>query len=112
MPEPRMRSTSAKKRVRRSPKGKKIIMLKPKKPAHAHCALCGAILGGMPRMGVHGTAKIAKTGKRPQRVFGGVLCGKCTQAIIKEKTRLELGAAGKKDMDIRHWKYLDMLKIK
>ncbi len=112
MPEPRLRSRSAKKRVRRSQSGVTIALPKPKKPSPAHCALCGRNLAGVPRTGVYETAKYSKTEKRPQRVFGGVLCANCTETIIREKTRLELGAAEKKEIDLRHWKYIDMLKMR
>jgi len=111
MPEPKLRSTSSKKRMRHA-QTRASVTTKAKKPSPATCALCGKNLAGMPRRGVHEKSKLSKTQKRPQRPFGGVLCANCTEAVIKEKTRLELGAMSKSDVDLRHVKYVDALKMK
>jgi len=111
MPEPKLRSTSSKKRTR-STVTRIVTFTKAKKPSAATCALCGKTLAGVPRRGVHDKSKLSRTQKRPQRPFGGVLCANCTETVIKTKTRLELGAISKSDVDLRHAKYVDALKMK
>ncbi len=50
------------------------------------CARCGAILNGVPiKEGER--RKLPKTKKRPERMFGGVLCAKCLREILKEAVR-------------------------
>lgn len=58
---------------------------KRRKPAKAKCGKCGAILKGVPRATRSELANMSKTKKRPERPYGGVLCSKCTRALIKEK---------------------------
>jgi len=55
-------------------------------------------------------AKLAKTEKRPERLFGGVLCSNCVKQLLKEKTRLQGGVLREEDVDLLHLKYIKMLK--
>jgi large subunit ribosomal protein L34e len=84
--------------------------MKSKKPSHAKCALCHAKLNAVPKRGTAGMRKLAKTEKRPERVFGGVLCGSCTRLVLKEHTRLKSGAIAKEDLDLRRAAYVNALK--
>lgn len=95
-----------KKTTKRSPGGKPSVKHKPKKPSAATCGVCGSQLHGVPRRSTVGMAKLAKTEKRPERPFGGVLCHACVMAIVKEKARLKAGTITPRETDFRHLKYL------
>ena len=71
------------------------------------CAICVKPLGGVPRLKL----KKSKTQKRPERRFGGVLCGNCCTQIIKEKMRLGSGNISESEVDFRQLPYLRRLKI-
>ncbi|MFH0836296.1 MAG: 50S ribosomal protein L34e [Candidatus Micrarchaeota archaeon] len=64
-----------------------IVKYKPKKPAKASCGLCGAQLHAVPHRSTAGMRALAKTKKRPERPFGGVLCSKCSTSLYKTKAR-------------------------
>ena len=46
------------------------------------CALCQQKLSGVQQEG-------AKTKKRPNRPFAGILCGSCVRTVVQYKTRRE-----------------------
>ena len=104
MVEPRFRT--AKRRKKKSPTGLIVRIYKRDKEAARKCALCDAKLHGVPR----DKRKLSKTEKRLERVFGGVLCAKCVQTIIKDKTRLENGYMEEKDVPVKRLKFLKQLK--
>jgi large subunit ribosomal protein L34e len=104
MVEPRFRQ--AKTRKKKSPKGRPVKVYKGDKESQRVCALCGAKLHGVPR----DKKNKSKTEKRPERVFGGVLCGKCVQSIVKERARLENGYIEEKDVPVKRLKFLKQLK--
>jgi large subunit ribosomal protein L34e len=110
MVAPRYRSTSSKGRSAKTPGGRVNVTYKPKKPSKAICAICKINLKAVPNRSNSGMAKLAKTEKRPERMFGGVLCGNCVRELVKEKIRLESGIYSREDIDIKHLKYLDMMK--
>ncbi|MEW5955812.1 MAG: 50S ribosomal protein L34e [Candidatus Micrarchaeota archaeon] len=110
MTSPRMRSTNAKTRMRRTPTGRRTQIQKPKKPSPARCALCACILQAVPRRGRSEMAKLSKTEKRPERVYGGVLCAACSQQLVKEKTRLATGVLLRSEVPITHLKYIQGMK--
>ena len=61
------------------------VQYKYKKPQKAHCAACGADLKGVPRERPFKMQRMAKTLKRPERPYGGVLCSKCTRKLMLQK---------------------------
>lgn len=69
----------------RTPGGKQKVVYKKKIPGKAHCAKCGSELKGVVRGRVYEVRRTAKTKKRPERPYGGVLCTKCTKALFIEK---------------------------
>lgn len=69
------------------PGGTTRLIYKRKKPKKAKCGICGAILKGVPRKGATKMKKLAKTKKRPQRPYGGILCSRCMRKIIIGKAR-------------------------
>ncbi|HLD43223.1 MAG TPA: 50S ribosomal protein L34e [Candidatus Nanoarchaeia archaeon] len=70
----------------RVPKGR-VIQYKKRKPKQHRCAGCGDALKGMPRASPAELRSMAKTQKRPERPFGGVLCSRCTRQRITVKAR-------------------------
>ncbi|MBI2652439.1 50S ribosomal protein L34e [Candidatus Woesearchaeota archaeon] len=87
MPAPRLRSRSLRKVFRKVPSGRVSIHYKKRKPKAARCGNCGATLKGVPRELPYKMRSMAKTKKRPERPFGGVLCSKCMRQKIIEKVR-------------------------
>lgn len=71
----------------RVPSGESRLHIKRKKVNAAHCADCGKPLHGVPSKRPYEMRKLAKTEKRPQRAFGGVLCGNCVKDKVKAAVR-------------------------
>ena len=82
-----LRSTSLRKVKVKTPGGNTVTHFKRKKPKKAHCAGCGDVLKGVPRERPVKMHNMAKTKKRPQRAYGGVLCSRCSRALFKEKAK-------------------------
>ena len=87
MPAPRLRSRSLRKVFRKTPGGRVSIQYKKQKPKTAKCGSCGATLKGIPREFPYRMKNMAKTKKRPERPYGGVLCSRCMRIKIVEKAR-------------------------
>lgn len=87
MPAPRLRSRSLRKVFRKVSGGRVSLHYKKKKPKAARCGSCGALLKGIPRELPFRMRSMAKTKKRPERPFGGVLCSKCMRNVIIDKIR-------------------------
>ena len=69
----------------RTPGSKVSVQYRLRKPKKAHCGVCGAVLNGVPRERPTVMMGLSKTQKRPERMYGGVLCSKCTRAKIVAK---------------------------
>lgn len=104
MPAPRNRQATY--RNRASPSGRKVLKKKQEKQAKARCAICKKLLGGVPNLAHAQLGKLAKTQKRPERAFGGVLCHACVAQVIKDKVRLQQGLISKEDVDFRRLKFI------
>ena len=87
MPAPRLRSRSLRKVFRKVSGGRVSLHYKKKKPKAARCGNCRALLKGTPRELPFKMRSMAKTKKRPERPFGGVLCSKCMRKEIINKVR-------------------------
>lgn len=88
MPAPRLRSRSLRRAFRKVPGGRVSIHFKKKKPKAARCGNCGAALKGVPRELPFKMRSMAKTKKRPERPYGGVLCSRCMRNEIIKKLKL------------------------
>ncbi|HID80249.1 MAG TPA: 50S ribosomal protein L34e [Ignisphaera sp.] len=86
MPRPMYRSRSMKRVIRRTPGGRVVIHYERRKNTVMRCGRCGAILNGVPIKDSE-RRKLPKTKKRPERMFGGVLCARCLKEILKEAVR-------------------------
>jgi large subunit ribosomal protein L34e len=87
MPAPHLRSRSLRKVYRKVSGGRVSIHYKKRKPKNAKCGNCGALLKGVSRELPFKMRSMAKTKKRPERPFGGVLCSRCMRATIIDKFR-------------------------
>jgi large subunit ribosomal protein L34e len=82
-----LRSRSLRKIKVKTPGSRVVIHYKKKKPKVGHCSKCGATLKGMLRLREVDMRNTAKTKKRPERPYGGVLCTKCMRSLFKQKAK-------------------------
>ena len=87
MTAPRLRSRSLRRIFTKVPGGRTKLHYKKRKPEGAKCGSCGDLLKGVPREFPFRISKMAKTKKRPERPYGGVLCSRCMRLAILDKTR-------------------------
>lgn len=85
MPRPSQRSRSFRKVFKKTPGGTTKATYQKAKPKQAQCASCGTLLHGVPRERDYKMRTLAKTKKRPQRPFGGMLCSRCMRDRIKSQ---------------------------
>lgn len=70
----------------KTPSGVKVVY-KKRKPGLAHCNVCKAILHGIPRERPYKLRRLPKSGRRPERPYGGMLCHKCLKNKLVEVAR-------------------------
>ena len=87
MPTGKFKSRSMRRIFRRTPGGKTVLRYELRRPAKIRCSRCDAELPGVPRLRVPQLARLAKSKKRPQRPFGGLLCSRCTRLELKARAR-------------------------
>ena len=86
MPRPSRRSRSLARVFKKVTKGVRLIY-KKRKPKPAHCSNCGAVLKGVPHERPYKMRNMPKSQKRPERMFGGNLCSKCSRREIIKRVR-------------------------
>ncbi len=102
-----------KKVYRRTPGGRVVTHFRREKTGKHVCALCGRPLHGVP----HGrrpsqVRKLAKTERRPERVFGGVLCAECTRRILELAFYVRAGVKSMEEIGIRERRFVEQaLKV-
>lgn len=83
-----MYRTRSWRRVKRvTPGGRLVVHYEKRKPGKAKCAICGTELHGVPALRPSKLGKLAKTEKRPERPYGGVICPKCLMRGLKVAVR-------------------------
>ncbi|MEM0379815.1 MAG: 50S ribosomal protein L34e [Desulfurococcaceae archaeon] len=87
MPRPALRSRSKRRVYVRTPGGLTTIHYEWRKPGVAKCCICRKPLSGVPRLKPVELRKLSRTEKRPERIYGGVLCPKCLTKLLKESVR-------------------------
>ena len=90
MVRPMHRTRFIRKVFRRTPGGRTVIHFERRKKSPMRCGRCGAILSGVP-VDERDRKRLPRTSKRPQRMFGGVLCPRCLAEVIKSMVRGKLG---------------------
>jgi len=93
MPRPRYRSRSLRRVYVRTPGGRTVIHYEKRKPLPAKCAVCGAELHGVPRLRPVELRKLPKSLRRPERMYGGVICPRCLKTLLKQAIRGSTGFA-------------------
>lgn len=86
MPRPALRTLKGKRRAVRLPGGGVSYHSKVKHVNIGKCAACGRQLGGVGKLGAQ-TRRLPKTGKRPERLYGGYICSICLRELIKQASR-------------------------
>ncbi|AWR97306.1 50S ribosomal protein L34e [Acidianus sulfidivorans JP7] len=84
MVSPKLRSRSYRKIHVRLPSGKSVIHYERKKNNTAKCQICGKELFSVDTNKI---TNLSKSEKRPNRIFGGVLCHECVETLIKQVVR-------------------------
>jgi large subunit ribosomal protein L34e len=87
MPRPMYRARSWRRISKRIPSGRAVVHYEKGKPGRARCAVCGAPLNGVPALRPVVLSKLAKTEKRPERPYGGVVCPKCLSRGLRNSIR-------------------------
>lgn len=88
MPAGRFRSRTFRRVQRKVPGGRTAFHYRKRAPGPAKCVECGALLNAVPRARPYKMSNMAKSLKRPQRLYGGVLCSKCSRNRIKDRIRV------------------------
>ncbi|MEM4481166.1 MAG: 50S ribosomal protein L34e [Desulfurococcaceae archaeon] len=73
--------------LKRTPSGALSAHYEGEKPDRAKCAICGKELQGVPALRSSQVSKLAKTEKRPERPYGGMICHQCLKRGLKEASR-------------------------
>lgn len=81
------KSRSLRRVMVRVPGGESRRAYRKRMHSRAICGICGDVLKGVPRVLPVKMKNMAKTKKRPQRPYGGVLCSKCMRRIMVSKAR-------------------------
>ena len=69
--------------AKKTSKGRNVVHFVNKTPKIAKCAMCRRVLLGVPQH----TKKLAKSQKSISRPYGGYICSKCYNQLIKEEIR-------------------------
>lgn len=99
-----------KKRVHRKTISGSKIAVKEKKSSKRQCAVCSAVLHGMP----HGKRAfeergMAKTSKRPTALFGGQLCSSCRKNALEDCLQVQSNAKPLDEVDLKLKPYVQQL---
>jgi large subunit ribosomal protein L34e len=87
MPRPQLRSRSLKRRSGKRPLLERPLHLKRKKVSRARCGRCGSFLSGVPNLPGHRISLLAKSKRRPSRIYGGSFCPGCVRQMILDVAR-------------------------
>ncbi|MCX8205611.1 MAG: 50S ribosomal protein L34e [Candidatus Micrarchaeota archaeon] len=86
---------------KRVPGGKLKVHIKSPRKGAASCSICGSGLKG-----ASSSRSLRKTERRPERPFGGHLCGACTQKLFVYRTRVKNNDMKAVEVPIKFQKYL------
>lgn len=87
MVRPALRSHSVRRVSVRTPGQRTVIHYSRHKPRKPHCGRCGVALKGVPHVLSSEWRALPKTAKRPERVYGGVLCSACARRTLIAEAR-------------------------
>ena len=86
MVAPRFRSRAKRRVYVRTPTGVR-IHYKARKTKVGNCPVTGEVLKGVPRASAAERKRMAKTKKRPQRPYGGVLSSRAMRRLVINEAR-------------------------
>jgi len=98
--KPRYQSHALRKVQRRTPGGRTVTHYEPKLHSKHICAICKQVLHGKPRGRPVEIRKLAKSERRPERPFGGMLCSKDTRMVLSYRVKLKHGLLKQGDVPI------------
>jgi large subunit ribosomal protein L34e len=101
LPQPRYRSNSFKKANKITQTKRNVIHYKRGKKSLPHCPICRQELNGISLSKEGG-----KSRRTNSRVFGGVLCAKCTSDVITLGSRVERGDMKLNEIGIKQRRYV------
>jgi large subunit ribosomal protein L34e len=87
MVKPMLRSHSMARKKRTTPGNKSTTIYRRRKPSRAKCALCGALLGGVPAKRPYKLKRIPKVSRRPERAYGGRVCHNCLKTSLVKASK-------------------------
>ncbi len=87
MVAPRLRSRSKRRIFVRTPGGGVVVHYKNRNPKQGTCPVTGEVLKGMPRALPAKMRNLAKSKKRPQRPYGGVLSSRAMRRVMIDNAR-------------------------
>ncbi|MEM0086863.1 MAG: hypothetical protein QW774_01785 [Candidatus Micrarchaeaceae archaeon] len=102
MPKPMHRSNSFRRLDRVTLKKRHVIHYERRRNSIPHCAICGVELNGI-SVSRHAKGRSLRTN---ERLFGGVLCAKCTAEVVKLSSRVESGELKLTDIGIKQRSYI------
>ncbi len=102
MPRPMYRSRSYRKLDRVARSGKHVIHYKRKVAKLPHCGICKKELNGI---SISKNVK-GKSRRSNSRIFGGVLCAKCSSNVVKLASRIENGEMKLTDIKVKEKNYV------
>jgi large subunit ribosomal protein L34e len=73
----------------RTPSGRLVVHYEKRRPGAAKCSVCGRPLNGVPPLRPSEMSKLAKTEKRPERMYGGAVCPSCLARGLREAARAQ-----------------------
>jgi len=87
MVAPRLRSRSKRRVFVKTPGGRVTIHYEDRNPKQGTCPVTGEVLKGMPRALPAKMQNLAKSKKRPQRPYGGVLSSRAMRRVVINEAR-------------------------
>lgn len=93
MPRPMYRTRSWRRVKRVTPGGELVVHYEKRRPGKARCAICGRELHGVPALRPFQLSKLAKTMRRPEIMYGGVVCPQCLARGLRESVRESIYAS-------------------
>lgn len=93
-----MRKDRKRKRIpRKTPGGRKTFLIEKGKRGIASCSACK-----QPLQGTTTKRNVAKSMRKPSRLFGGNMCAKCTERVISIAALVESNELRTADVDLKY----------
>ena len=98
--QPRFSSGVFRKSQRKTPGGRTVVHYDYKLHSKHICAICHEFLHGKPRVRPAEMKNLAKSERKPERPFGGMLCPRCSRRVISLRAKLNHNVVKKEDVPI------------